>query len=142
MFLGSAGAVTPLQCASTKGRVYNAVGVNEEPTPKPVEHQLSDGSRSEANDEQVLFDAVLRETMERTDQAALELIFSVARKSSYPDTSRVEAVEELVRAIMKARFGARKFTRRLIHRIACSLIETPEATIRMERLWQEGRSGG
>jgi hypothetical protein len=122
------------------------VGLNEERRPRDVAADRIDGDAdskaSRADDEQQLLDAVLRETMGNANQAALELIFDVARKSQYPDTSRIEAVEELVRAIMRRAFGPRKFPRRLIHRVASSLIEAPEATIRIERLWQEARASG
>lgn len=94
------------------------------------------------SDEQKLLDAVLRETMGSSNREALELIFQVARASSYDDTSRIEPVEEVVRAIVKYRYGTRTFSRKLIHRIACSLIEAPEATIKLERLWQEARASG
>lgn len=117
------------------------MGPNEEQTPKRSEDLYS--AEEQGNlDEQSLLEAVLRETMGSSNREALEAVFQVARDSQYPDTSQVAAVEELVRAIMRSRFGSRKFTRRLIHRIACSLIETPEATIRIERLWQEARASG
>ena len=97
---------------------------------------------SNRSDEQELLDAVLRETLGSTNREALELIFEVARQSDYPDTTHIEAVEEVVQAIVKNRFGKRLFTRRLIHRIASTLVEEPEATVRLERLWQEARAGG
>lgn len=118
------------------------MGANEQHQPHDDSDRLLSKDGSGEVDEENLLDAVLRETMGNSNQAALDLIFDVARKSEYADTSHIEAVEELVRAIMKRSFGTRKFSRRLIHRIACSLVEAPEATVRIERLWQEARSSG
>ena len=117
------------------------MGVNEEPRRHEEEQLLSNESQGQI-DEQSLLDAVLRETMGNANHAALELIFEVARQSQYSDTTQLGAVEELVRAIMKESFGSRKIPKRLISRIACSLVEDPEAAVRIERLWQEARASG
>ncbi len=118
------------------------MGINDDRERLSREDFYSEQSSSDRSDEQELLDTVLRETLRNNNREALELIFAVARNSEYPDTGSIHAVEEVVKAIMKHRFGNRQFTRRLIHRIACSLIEEPEATIRLERLWQEARASG
>jgi len=118
------------------------VGINEDREHLPREESLSAEPGSSPSEEQKLLETVLRETMGSSNREALELLFAVARQSAYPDTTHIGAVEEVVQAIVKNRFGNRHFTPRLIHRIACTLIEAPEATIRLERLWQEARAGG
>ncbi|MEZ6136665.1 MAG: hypothetical protein R3C53_17350 [Pirellulaceae bacterium] len=104
--------------------------------------RYADTDDSDRRDEHALLDAVLRETMGTANQAALDLIFDVARRSEYSNTAEIKAVEQVVQAIIKFKFGARKFSSRLINRIACTLIETPEATVKLERLWQEARASG
>lgn len=89
-----------------------------------------------------LLDAVLRETVGSGSRGSLELIFGVARASQYPDTSQIEAVEEVVLAIVQRKFGKLRFPRRLIQGIAGALIEVPEAAVKLERLWQEARARG
>jgi len=118
------------------------VGINDDRERLSGEDFYSEHPSSNCSDDQELLDAVLRETLGSANREALDLIFAVARRSSYPDTTHIEAVEEVVQAIMQNRFGKRLFTRRLIQRIAGSLIEEPEATIRLERLWQEARASG
>lgn len=94
------------------------------------------------DDESELLEAVLHETVANSNAESLELIFSVARASNFADTTQIGAVEEVVRAIIAKRFGNIKFSSRLIKRISQTLIETPEATVKLERLWQEGRASG
>jgi hypothetical protein len=118
------------------------VGINEDRERSPREESVSGEPAASRSEEQKLLETVLRETMGSTNREAMELLFAVARQSAYPDTTHIEAVEEVVQAIMKNRFGSRKFPTHLIHRIACTLIEAPEATIKLERLWQEARTGG
>jgi hypothetical protein len=118
------------------------VGINEDREHSRSEESLSADPAVSRSEEQKLLEAVLRETMGSTNREALELLFAVARQSAYPDTTHIEAVEEVVQAIVKNRFGSRKFPPHLIHRIACTLIEAPEATIKLERLWQEARTSG
>ncbi len=93
-------------------------------------------------EEKRLLETVLRETMGASHGEALKLIFKVAKSSKYKDTTATEAVEEVVRAILAHSFGAKKFSNSFIHRVACSLIDTPEAAIKLERLWQEARTSG
>lgn len=106
------------------------------------DEQFSDASSDEDRAEESLLEAVLRETMGSSNQDALELILSVARESEYEDTTNIDAVAEVVRKIIKHRFGKRAFSERVIKRIANTLIEAPEAAIKLERLWQEARSSG
>ncbi len=103
-------------------------------------HETSEVSNDE--DEQKLLETILRDSMSKSNGEALKLVFQVARASAYEDTSRIGAVEELVRAIIKSRFGTRKFPASFINRVACSLIDLPEAAVKLERLWQEARSSG
>ena len=118
------------------------MGINEDREFNSPDEILANEVDPGGSDEHHLLDAVLRETIGDSDREALDLIFAIARKSSYEDTTHIEAVEEVVQAIIKYRFGNRQFTPRLIHRIACSLIEAPEATVKLERLWQEARASG
>lgn len=118
------------------------MGINEDREHSRHEESLSANPAANRSDEQKLLETVLRETMGSTNREALELLFAVARQSVYPDTTHIEAVEEVVQAIVENRFGGRKFPPPLIQRIACTLIEAPEATIKLERLWQEARTSG
>jgi hypothetical protein len=117
-----------------------AVGTSQRGDEEFDDEHYSDDSSDDDSGERSLLEAVLRETMGSTNQEALELIFSVARESKYEDTTTIEAVAEVVRKIIQHRFGERRFSERAIKRIAHSLVEAPEATIRLERLWQEARS--
>ncbi len=103
-------------------------------------HETPDVSSDK--DEQKLLETILRDTMSKSNGEALKLIFQVARTSAYEDTSRIGAVEEVVRAIIKSKFGERKFPASFINRVACSLIDLPEAAVKLERLWQEARTSG
>lgn len=91
--------------------------------------------------ERSLLETVLSETMAESDQVAFDLVFSTARASHYSDTSQLGAVKEFVHAVLARRFPGRDFSSRLVTRIAYSLVDTPEATVRLERLWQEARAG-
>lgn len=99
-------------------------------------------SREATEGDPELLEAVLIETVAGSSRESLDLIFDVARASEYENTSQIAAVEELVDAIVTRRFGQRKFPARLLRRIAHTLIETPEATVKLERLWQEARASG
>lgn len=93
-------------------------------------------------DEQKLLETILRDTMGNSNSEILNLVFQVARASSHKDTSRIGAVEEFVRAIINRKFGSRRFPAGFINRVACSLIDVPEAAVKLERLWQEARASG
>ena len=108
---------------------------------EPDEAELDEGADGGDGDPELL-ELVLHETVAKGSRESLDLIFEVARNSQWEDTSHIEAVEEVVAAIVKRRFGPRRFSRRLIGRIARSLVEAPEATVKLERLWQEARFSG
>lgn len=91
-------------------------------------------------DDARLLERILQETIAADDAAALELIRGVARQSRFPDTTEIGAVEEVVAAIIARRFGTRVPLPQLVRRVANSLVDLPEATIRLERIWQEARS--
>ncbi len=87
-----------------------------------------------------LLERILQETISAEHAEALELIRGVARQSRYADTTDIAAVEEVVAAIIARRFKTRQPLPQLVRRVAHSLVEQPEATIRLERIWQEARS--
>jgi len=97
--------------------------------------------RPESTDEKLL-EKVLLESLDESSQAAIRLIFSVAQGSEYSDTTDIRAVEEVVQAIVNRRFGPGRIGKPLMRRVAVLLGETPEACIRLERIWQEARRGG
>lgn len=99
-------------------------------------------SEAEFSGDPELLEKVLRETLSEGSKDSLELIFSVARTSKYEDTTRIGAVEEVVEEIVRRRLGIPKISRRMVRLIAQSLIEVPEAAVKLERIWQEGRFRG
>ncbi len=109
--------------------------------PQQDKHEEAGLANDDALDSELL-EAVLHETVANSDRASLELILDVARKSEYADTTDIRAVEEVVRAIVARRFGTLKFSRRMIQRISQTLVEDIEATVKLERLWQEARASG
>ncbi len=118
------------------------MGTNREEQDKPEPELQEKQDVFQDGDEQKLLESILRDAMGGANSEALKLVFQVAKASSFPDTSHIGAVEEFVRAVIRRRFGGRKFPAIFINRIACSLIEVPEAAVKFERLWQEARSGG
>jgi hypothetical protein len=102
-------------------------------------NETSAGGDQDADE--LLLERVLQETINADNVQALNLIQGVAKKSSYPDSTDVNAVMEVVRAIVDRRFGPNRIGQGLIRRVASSLSESPEASIRLERIWQEARSG-
>lgn len=100
---------------------------------------LSNDSDERRTMEKKLLEQVISETMGSSNQAALDLVYGVARASKYPDTTHIEAVEEIVEAVFRHSFPNRRFPRRLVHRVALSLSEAPEATTKLEKLWREAR---
>jgi hypothetical protein len=118
------------------------VGMNAEENQERKPTQQPDEQETAASREQDLLETVLQETLGRSNSEALKLITEVARTSKFKGSTEVGATEEVVRAILKNRFGARKFSGSFISRVATSLMEIPEAAIRLERLWQEARASG
>lgn len=113
------------------------------PDDEPLRRQhVEAGDEADEPVDSELLEAVLLETMTDSNRESLELIFGVARDSQYADTANIHAVEEVVQAILAKRFRRLHFSRRLLNRIAQSLIEDPEATVKLERLWQEARASG
>lgn len=117
--------------------VANSESSNERESGRHADPNDEDGI-----EEEKLLETVLRETMGASSGEAVTLIFEVAKSSKYQDTTATEAVEEVVKAILKHCFGTRRFTSSFINRVACSLIDVPEAAIKLERLWQEARAIG
>lgn len=95
---------------------------------KPLPQELSN-----------LLEAVLQETTGSENRESLNLVTRVARNSRFEQANTLEAIEELVREIVDAKFGKNKLSARLVRNIASSLLETPEAMNRISRLWQEAR---
>lgn len=94
----------------------------------------------EGDEERRLLERVLQETIDSSHAEAYALIRDVARQSAWGDSTRPEAVAEVVRAIISRRLGARTPPASLVRRVAASLMEIPEAVVRLERIWQEARS--
>lgn len=108
--------------------------------PEPFERDSNAPECHDDDEEHRLLESVLRETMAATSSTdALQLISEVARRSKYPDVSEMRAVEEVVRAIIAKRFGERRLGGQLIRRVAELLVEDPEATVRLHRVWNEAR---
>jgi hypothetical protein len=99
-----------------------------------------DGEFAGDPDDARLLERILQETISTEQAGALELIRGVARQSQYTDTTDIGAVEEVVSAIIARRFGTRVPLPQLVRRVGSALIEQPEATIRLERIWQEARN--
>ncbi len=95
----------------------------------------NDGSNQE------LLERVLQETINADNLLSLKLISDVAAHSEYGDSTSIAAVMEVVQAIVDRRFGPNRIGRGLVRRVAHSLSESPEACIRLERIWQEARHG-
>lgn len=115
---------------------------NYSETDSPSTASPNTGNSRDSNNDPELLEAVLRETLGNANQDSLNLILSVARDSQFPSSTRIEAAEEVVDAIVKHKLGNWKFSRKLIKRIANTLIDTPEAANKLERLWQEARASG
>lgn len=88
----------------------------------------------------VLLETVIQETIGTENRQSLDLVIRVARQSRFENGNSREAVEELVRAIVDHRFGAKKFSGRLVRSISTTLLESPEAVTRIAKLWGEARS--
>jgi hypothetical protein len=86
-----------------------------------------------------LLEAVLKETTEEGNTESLQLLVRVARRSEFDSPDHPAAMQQVVRAIVDQRFGIGKFSNNLVRRIASSLLEIPEATRRLCKLWQEAR---
>ena len=86
-----------------------------------------------------LLDAVLQETIGSENREWLDLVRRVAQRSQLEDGNCREAAEELVRAILDQRFGQKRFSNRLVVRIAGTLMESPDAVARLSSLWREAR---
>jgi len=86
-----------------------------------------------------LLETILHETTGKENQESQNLVTRVARNSQHEEANSREALEELVRAIVDQRFGAKRFSTRLVRSIAASLLESPEAMTRLTRLWREAR---
>ncbi|MCA9194415.1 MAG: hypothetical protein KDB03_21745 [Planctomycetales bacterium] len=113
----------------------------EQPEEEFQQYQESSDGEDLLEDSELL-DAVLKETLNNSSHDALELIFDVARASRYENTTDIRAVEEVVREIVTRRLGMRKLSPRVIRVVAQTLIDEPEVAVKLERLWQEGRSRG
>lgn len=87
-----------------------------------------------------LLETIIQETTGSENHESLNLVLNVAKQSRFEKGNSREAVEELVRAIVDHRFGAKKFSNRLVRGIATTLLESPEALNRLSKLWQEARS--
>lgn len=89
-----------------------------------------------------LLERVVQETLQASSLESLQLIQAVAKRSRFRDTTDPASVVEVVRAIVDRRFGVGKIGQSLVRRVAHSLVESPEACVRLERIWQEARNSG
>lgn len=113
---------------------------NPSNVPESIPASAVEPKLEEDDEEHRLLESVLRVTMAATSSGdALQLITDVARRSRFEDITDLRAVEEVVRAIVKKRFGERRLGSQLIRRVAEALIDDPEATVRLHRVWSEAR---
>lgn len=99
-----------------------------------------DDDPSEDEDSNELLEKVVQETLNASNFEALNLIRAVAARSEYADSTDPGAVMEVVRAIVDRRFGVGRIGNSLVRRVGASLVDSPEATVRLERIWREARS--
>lgn len=104
-----------------------------------MEKSESGTAKSLSQELSSLLETVLQETTGSENRQSLDLVLKVARNSKHDQANCKEALEELVRAIVDQRFGAKRFSNRLVTSIAASLFESPEAMSRLGKLWQEAR---
>jgi hypothetical protein len=110
---------------------------NSESEADRILNESSPADRSEADR---VMDDVLRETQRAiSGKAALDILQRVAKRAGNDDITDVNTCEELVREIIKSRFQIGALPGDIPERVAENLLQDPQVTARLIKLWSEVR---
>ncbi len=125
-FSGGSGDERPARSDSPKGE--------DRPAAPPPSSQAANELAGE------LLECVVRETLSAVnDEATVERMKTFARRNAAREVTDPEVAEELLRVIVQSRFGKLSLPSELPRWLAETLLDDPDASQRLQSLWNQAR---